>query len=57
MEEFEVAQLGNLCPEDAEEAKILIPSLQMNSRQTAVDSDALTQVLQALDSCKQFTSR
>ena len=53
IEEFEVAQLGNLCPEHAEEAKILIPSLQM-PRAVPVDSDKLTEVLQALDSCKQF---
>ena len=45
--------MGNLCPEHAEEAKILIPSLQM-PRAVPVDSDKLTEVLQALDSCKQF---
>mmetsp|Transcript_41011 Transcript_41011/g.92852 ORF Transcript_41011/g.92852 Transcript_41011/m.92852 type:complete len:145 (-) Transcript_41011:118-552(-) len=45
-EDFEIVQLGNLLPGDAEEAKTLIPSLRMPDRQTGpVDSGALSEVL------------
>lgn len=38
--EFEMAQLGNLCPESAEEARALVPSL--NGK---LDEDLLQKIL------------
>merc|ERR1712192_263617 len=59
LQDFEIAQLGNLCPDDAEEAKTLIPSLQLNElpsqkRAAPVDSEQLTNTLQALGDVKDF---
>jgi DNA-directed RNA polymerase II subunit RPB4 len=51
LEPFEVAQLANLLPEKAEEAKSLIPSIQ--ARQ---DDDDLQQVLNELQNLKRFQS-
>eukprot|EP00965_Chrysotila_dentata_P131031 4331512-Pleurochrysis_carterae.AAC.3 len=50
---FEGVQLGNLFPEDAEEARALVPSLQLDGR--GMDTDRLNELLQALADCKQFT--
>ena len=52
--EFEVAQLGNLCPEDAEEAKALVPSLALAGRDD-VDDAQLTEFLQQLVTRRQLT--
>ena len=55
--EFEVAQLGNLCPEDADEAKALIPSLALPTLEGMardIDSAQLTEVLQGICDCRQF---
>ena len=41
-------QLGNLCPDDSEEAKALIPSLQMPDRD--IDTGVLTDVLTSIAS-------
>eukprot|EP00312_Isochrysidales_sp_CCMP1244_P005180 CAMPEP_0196690450 /NCGR_PEP_ID=MMETSP1090-20130531/19904_1 /TAXON_ID=37098 /ORGANISM="Isochrysis sp, Strain CCMP1244" /LENGTH=180 /DNA_ID=CAMNT_0042029551 /DNA_START=38 /DNA_END=578 /DNA_ORIENTATION=- len=49
--EFEVAQLGNLCPEDADEAKALIASLALPTLEGMardIDSAQLTEVLQGI---------
>ena len=59
LQDFEVVQLGNLCPADSEEAKALVPSLQLDElpsvkRDAPVDSEALTNTLQALEECKHF---
>ena len=43
-----VLQLGNLCPDDSEEAKALIPSLQMPDRD--IDTSALTDLLGSIAS-------
>ena len=51
---FEVAQLGNLCPGDAQEAKALIPSLAMADRE--IDNSQLTELLEQLNSFKQYPS-
>ena len=45
---FEVAQLGNLCPQDAQEAKALVPSLAMPDRE--IDNSQLTELLEQLNS-------
>jgi DNA-directed RNA polymerase II subunit RPB4 len=52
LEPFEVAQLGNLCPGDAQEAKALIPSLAMPDRD--IDNTRLTELLEQLNSFKQY---
>ena len=52
LEPFEVAQLGNLCPETAQEAKALIPSLDVEDRE--LDNQQLTDLLQSLAANKQF---
>lgn len=55
--EFEVAQLGNLCPEDADEAKALIPSLalpNLDGQPRDVDSVQVTETLQQICDCRQF---
>jgi len=55
--EFEVAQLGNLCPEDADEAKALIASLALPTLEGMardIDSAQLTEVLQGICDCRQF---
>lgn len=49
---FEVAQLGNLCPETAQEAKALIPSLAMPDRE--IDNSQLKELLEQLNSFKQY---
>ena len=52
LDPFEVAQLGNLCPEDAQEARALIPSLDMERRE--IDNAQLTEILEDLNSFKQY---
>ena len=52
LEPFEVAQLGNLCPADAHEAKALVPSLAMPGRD--IDNTQLTELLEQLNSLKQY---
>ena len=52
LDPFEVAQLGNLCPKDAQEAKTLIPSLNMPHRD--FDNSALSELLEQLDSFRQY---
>jgi DNA-directed RNA polymerase II subunit RPB4 len=57
LHEFEVAQLGNLCPEDADEAKALVPSLALlniDGEPRDIDSASLTEVLQQICDCRQF---
>ena len=54
LDPFEVAQLGNLCPEDAAEAKALIPSLTMDGR--AISDAQLTDMLEQLNSYKQYNN-
>ena len=50
LEPFEVAQLANLCPEDVEEARALIPSLGMADRRGgAVDFVQLADALQQIE--------
>ena len=46
-----MAQLGNLLPETAEEAKVLIPSLQ----NAAITQDQLAEVLDQLRSYRQYS--
>ena len=55
--EFEAAQLGNLCPEDADEAKALIPSLGLADRGEVgeLDDAQLTDLLQQLVARRQLT--
>mmetsp|Transcript_58013 Transcript_58013/g.95794 ORF Transcript_58013/g.95794 Transcript_58013/m.95794 type:complete len:134 (+) Transcript_58013:1-402(+) len=56
LEEFELAQLGNLSPEDADEAKVLVPSLAMPGRPGGdVEPALLTEALQEISSSKHFT--
>ena len=52
LEAFEVAQLGNLCPENAQEAKALVPSLSIDGRD--IDNQQLSELLAQLNSYKQF---
>mmetsp|Transcript_30100 Transcript_30100/g.92164 ORF Transcript_30100/g.92164 Transcript_30100/m.92164 type:complete len:111 (-) Transcript_30100:153-485(-) len=55
--EFEATQLGNLCPEDADEAKALVPSLglpNMDGQPRDIDSAQLTEVLQQICDSRQF---
>ena len=52
LDPFEVAQLGNLCPQDAQEARTLIPSLDMPGRD--VDNAQLTEILEQLNSFRQY---
>jgi DNA-directed RNA polymerase subunit F len=49
LEEFEIAALSNLCPETAEEAKSLIPSLAKR-----FDDEELQSVLNDLASFRRF---
>lgn len=49
LRQFEIAQLANLCPNDAEEAKALIPSLQ------ARDDDVLQLQLNELAALRAFS--
>lgn len=49
MHRFEIAQLGNLCPENAEEAKGLIPSLE-----NKLDDDEVEDLLKDLHTKKSF---
>ena len=54
LEPFEVAQLGNLTPEDAQEAKALVPSLD-NMPGRNIDDSALTELLKQIAEYKQFS--
>ena len=54
LEQFESTQLINLCPQDPQEAKALIPSLVMENRD--IDNAQLNEVLEQITSCKQYTS-
>lgn len=47
--EFEMAQLGNLCPESAEEARALIPSL--NGK---LDDDLLQKILEDMSTARRL---
>ena len=50
MEPFEVAQLANLCPQDVDEAKALVPSLYMERAQGGlVESQQLQSVLDSFN--------
>ena len=49
LHKFEVSQLVNLCPENAEEAKALIPSLEHK-----LDEDELESLLRELHTKKSF---
>ncbi|VDD89020.1 unnamed protein product [Enterobius vermicularis] len=49
LHKFEVAQIANLCPESAEEAKALIPSLE-----NKMEDDELDELLKDLHSKKTF---
>ena len=51
MAEFEMAQLGNLCPDTADEAKTLIPSL--NGKK---EDDDLQRLLDDLAESRRFQS-
>lgn len=53
LDPFEVAQLGNLCPEDAQEARVLIPSLDMPGRD--IDNAQLTEILDQLNRHRMLT--
>jgi DNA-directed RNA polymerase II subunit RPB4 len=48
--EFEMAQLGNLCPETAEEAKVLIPSLADGDK----EEDELQRLLDDLIAARRY---
>lgn len=50
---FEVAQIGNLCPADAEEARALIPSLNRDGRH--IDNGELDEVLKKVQSKMAFS--
>jgi DNA-directed RNA polymerase II subunit RPB4 len=54
LESFEKAQLGNLCPEDAQEARALVPSLNMEGR--SIDNTELTELLQQLAQHRQYST-
>ena len=49
LHKFEIAQLINLCPENAEEAKALIPSLE-----SKIDDEELDNLLRDLHNKKTF---
>ncbi|WKX96986.1 hypothetical protein Q1695_012998 [Nippostrongylus brasiliensis] len=49
LHKFEVAQIVNLCPETAEEAKALIPSLE-----NKLEDDDIDEILRELQSKKSF---
>jgi DNA-directed RNA polymerase II subunit RPB4 len=49
--EFEMAQLGNLCPESAEEARALIPSLSGK-----IDDDLLQKILEDMATARRLQS-
>lgn len=49
---FEVAQLANLCPQDAQEAKALVPSLAMPGRE--MENHKLNELLDQLNQFKQY---
>jgi len=49
LHKFEVAQIANLCPETAEEAKALIPSLE-----SKMEDDELEELLKDLHAKKSF---
>ena len=49
--EFEMAQLGNLCPETAEEARALIPSL--NGK---LDDDLMQKILEDMSTARRLQS-
>jgi DNA-directed RNA polymerase II subunit RPB4 len=63
LEEFEIAQLANLCPETSEEAKTLIPSLSnppqsalQKQNSSGMDDDTLQTLLDQLVEAKRFQS-
>lgn len=49
--EFEMAQLGNLCPETAEEARALIPSLSGK-----IEEDLLQKILEDMATARRLQS-
>lgn len=51
LSEFEMAQLGNLCPETAEEAKALVPSLSGK-----LDDDLLQKILDDMSTARRLQS-
>lgn len=51
LSEFEMAQLGNLCPETAEEARALIPSLVGK-----LDDDLLQRILDDMGTARRLQS-
>lgn len=55
LEPFEMAQIGNLCPQDVQEAKALIPSLDMPGRD--LDQSALAEVLEQVSAYRNVTGR
>lgn len=50
-----MAQIGNLCPQDVQEAKALIPSLDMPGRD--LDQSALAEVLEQVSAYRNVTGR
>ena len=53
LEPFELAQLGNLCPQGTSEAKALIPSLDMQGRD--LGNAQLTEILDQLNASRQYS--
>lgn len=51
LSEFEMAQLGNLCPETAEEARALVPSLAGK-----LDDDILQKILDDMTTARRLQS-
>lgn len=49
--EFEMAQLGNLCPETSEEARALIPSLGEK-----IEEDLLQKILEDMATARRLQS-
>ena len=52
LDAFEVAQLGNLVPQDVQEARTLIPSLDMPGR--SIDNAQLAELIDQLNMNRQF---
>ncbi|KAJ1955740.1 RNA polymerase B [Dipsacomyces acuminosporus] len=51
LEQFECAQLGNLCCNDFDEAKALVPSIS-----SKIDDEVLDSLLKQMDSLKKYQS-
>jgi DNA-directed RNA polymerase II subunit RPB4 len=51
LHKFEIAALANLCPENYEEAKTLIPSLK-----TKLDDEELQKILEDIQTKRSFAS-